>query len=104
MQKVYSHENLAMVQTAKGLLELSDIQTFLKNEFHASGGHVGMEMIPIELWVHNSTDASRAIQILEDQFRHDNDQATWICGKCSEENASSFETCWKCQTEAKRAT
>lgn len=99
MQKVYSHENLAMVQTAKGLLEQDGIQSFLKNEYHAAGGHVGFEMIPVELWVHNSTDAVRAIDILQDQFRLDGDEPAWLCDKCAEENAGSFETCWKCQAE-----
>lgn len=99
MQKVYSHENLAMVQTAKGLLELEGIQSFLKNEYHAAGGHVGFETIPVELWVLKSADAARAVSILEDRFRLDIEQASWLCAKCAEENAGSFETCWKCQTE-----
>lgn len=97
MQRVYSHENLAIVNTAKGLLELNDIQCFIKNEYHAAGGHVGLETIPIELWVHDSEQADHAVSILEKELDPDRKQADWVCRHCGEKNDGSFETCWKCQ-------
>ncbi len=99
MKKVYTHENLTMLQTAKGLLENSGVDCFVKNEFHASGGHVGLESVPLELWVHNSADAETAISLLESELSEQSDKPAWICSKCKEENDGSFETCWKCQTE-----
>lgn len=99
MRKVYTHENLAILQTAKGLLEHNGIDCFVKNEYHASGGHVGLESVPLELWVHNSADAEKAISLLETEFSNSNEKPVWICNKCKEENDGSFETCWKCQTE-----
>ena len=99
MRKVYTHENLTILQTAKGLLEHNGIDCFVKNEYHASGGHVGFESVPLELWVHNTSDAESAVSILEAGLSDSNRKPGWTCNKCNEENDGSFETCWKCQTE-----
>jgi len=99
MRKVYTHENLTILQTAKGLLEHNGIDCFVKNEYHASGGHVGWESVPLELWVHNTGDAESAVSILEIELSDSRKKPLWICNKCNEENDGSFETCWKCQTE-----
>lgn len=87
------------MHTAKGLLELNGISCFLKNEYHASGGHVGWESVPIELWVQDSTAAETAMSILDRELSNSSDKPTWTCSKCKEENDGSFETCWKCQRE-----
>lgn len=97
MRKVYTHENLAIVTSAKNLLELNDIDSFLKNEFHASGGHVGFEAVPIELWVPDDTVAEKAIDILEQELAKSESGEAWDCLNCGEHNEASFETCWKCQ-------
>ena len=99
MKKVYTHENLTMLQTAKGLLEHNGIDCFVKNEYHATGGHVGLGMVPLELWVHSSEDAETAVSLLESELSEQSDKPAWICNKCQEENDGSFETCWKCQAE-----
>lgn len=97
MAKVYSHENLALVHNAKALLELSGIDSEIRNEYHASGGHVGFEAIPIELWVRDATQARRAIEILERELEPDRVGSEWLCQHCGEKNGDSFETCWRCQ-------
>lgn len=99
MRKVYTHENLIILQTAKGLLEHNGIDCFVKNEYHASGGHVGLVSVPLELWVKNTTDAASAVAILKKELSDSNRKPVWVCNKCNEENDGSFETCWKCQTE-----
>ena len=86
-----------ILRSAKGLLELNEIDCFIKNEYHASGGHVGFESIPIELWVQNSDHADKAISILEKELNPTMEKADWECKHCGEENDGSFETCWKCQ-------
>lgn len=98
MPKVYSHENLTMVQTARGLLELNQIECYLKNEYHASGGHVGWTTLPVELWVRDVSQATQAVELLEEKLGEAQEGNAWVCAKCDEENAASFETCWKCQT------
>jgi hypothetical protein len=99
MKKVYSHENLALLHTAKGLLEINGISCFVKNEYHASGGHVGFGSIPIELWVQDDADAETAVSLLERELSNSSDRPMWTCSKCNEENHGSFETCWNCQRE-----
>lgn len=97
MRKVYSHENLTMVTSAKNLLELNNIDCFIKNEFHASGGHVGFEAVPVELWVHNDAERDNAVTLLEKELSAANELPDWTCQHCGEENSGSFETCWQCQ-------
>jgi len=97
MQKVYSHENLTIATSAKNLLELNGIDCFIKNEYHASGGHVGWEAVPIELWVLDTANAEKAVAVLDKEFSSSSDQPDWKCRHCGEENDGSFETCWKCQ-------
>lgn len=99
MKKVYSHENLAIVYSAKGLLELNAIRCIVKNEHYASGGHVGWESVPIELWVQNDADAANAVAILKRELEESSDKSRWTCSSCNEENEGSFETCWSCQKE-----
>ena len=100
MKKVYSHENLMLVTSAKNLLELNGIERFIKNEFHASGGHVGFESIPIELWVHDASQAEKAVSVLEKELSAEHSGQQWACTACGEVNEASFETCWKCQAAA----
>ncbi len=97
MKKVYSHENLAMVHSARNLLELEKIESVIKNEHFGSGGHVGIEAVPIELWVLDDASAEPAIAILEQKLSPTTGQSTWTCQQCGEENTGSFEICWKCQ-------
>ncbi len=100
MKKVYSHENLAILNSAKNLLEIDGIECFIKNEYHASGGHVGWESIPIELWVHDDQQAASAAAILANGFTATSESPEWECLHCGEKNDGSFETCWKCQKVA----
>jgi hypothetical protein len=97
MLKVYSHENLTILYSAKNLLELNNIICFVKNEHYASGGHVGLSTIPVELWVADADDASKALTILEQELGNSRQIPSWQCTNCGEENDGSFETCWKCQ-------
>lgn len=97
MDKVFSHENLAIVNSAKNLLELNNIACFIKNEYHAAGGHVGFSAIPVELWVHDSTQAATAQALLEKELAPDRQSEAWVCEHCGEKNSGSFEVCWQCQ-------
>lgn len=100
MQKVYSHENLAIVNSARNLLELRGINCFIKNEYHASGGHVGLGAVPIELWVYDSGQADNAISILKKELDDSSDKPQWTCSNCGELNDGAFDFCWKCQEPA----
>ena len=97
MQRVYSHENMTILSSAKNLLELNGIDCFIKNEYHASGGHVGWGAVPVELWVYNEQAAERAMSILDKELNQSTDLPDWQCKHCAEWNAATFESCWKCQ-------
>lgn len=99
MKSVYTHENIAMVQNAKNLLENNDIKVVLKNEF-ASGG--AGDLVPTEIWPElcvlddNDHDhAAELLQALSDKSMGED----WICEKCNEHNGAMFEICWNCQSE-----
>jgi len=100
MKKVYSHENLTILTLAKNMLERNGIDCFIKNEYHASGGHVGWEAVPIELWVHDAEKAENAVSILDNELASDKNLPDWKCGNCGEDNDASFESCWKCQRDS----
>lgn len=103
MRKVYSHENLAVLNMAKNVLEHNGIDCFVKNEYHASGGHVGWAAIPIELWVYDSEQEGNAAALLEKELNPCEKRVEWRCKHCDEENDGSFETCWKCQRAPDKA-
>ena len=98
MKLVYTHENTAIVQNARNLLENNHIKTILKNEF-ASGG--AGDLVPNEtwpeLWVLDDADYSRAMQSLAALLAK-TDKPDWVCASCNEPNGAMFESCWNCLT------
>ena len=66
--RVFSHENLAIVHNAKNVLETADIECQIRNEFHGGGGHVGLNIVPIELWVKHDTEISAASKLLTENM------------------------------------
>jgi len=99
MKKVFTHENKMIVENAKNLIEMEGMQTFLKNEF--SSGAMG-ELSPMdtwpEVWVFDDADFDKASTIVKPLLENTSGPG-WVCAHCSEENNSSFETCWNCQHE-----
>lgn len=97
MKLVYTHENIALVQNARNLLENHGIKTTLKNEF-ASGG--AGDLVPSETWpeiaVLDDEDYSRAEALLAALSDKAN-EPDWICQNCKEPNGVMFESCWNCQ-------
>lgn len=97
--RVFSHENLAIVHAAKNQLEAEGIDCLVKNEFHGGGGHVGLNIVPIELWVLQNEDIEKAAALLANNSDSTaGDAPAWPCDECGEENEGSFVVCWKCQT------
>lgn len=92
MQKVYSHENLALVNSAKNLLALKRIDSFIKNEFMGSGGHVGLGAALIELWVFDDSQAAAATSLIEGELINAVEETVWQCTHCGEENEPAVES------------
>lgn len=103
MEKVYTHESIVILQTAKGLLEQNGIKSHIKNEHVGAGGYVGLEIFPLELWV-DSPMAEKAKVILESAFDESAKLPEWICPQCNEKNFASFDGCWKCQRLRERGS
>lgn len=98
MKLVYTHENKIIVDSIRSLLSAKGIESVLRNEF--SGGGAG-ELAPLEtwpeLWVEENT-FDNAKEIVTNLISAPAGPV-WPCKNCGEENESSFEICWKCQTE-----
>lgn len=101
MRKVFTHENVAVLHSARNVLGLSGIESFVKNEhLFTQGARHGIENIFLELWIYNDADYDRAVAIIEDEVVNPEPKGTWICAGCNEENDGSFEVCWNCQAKA----
>ena len=100
MKTVYTHENNALVQNAKNLLENEGIDVVLKNEF-ASGG--AGDLVPNETWpelcVIDENDYEKAVAVLK-SLTDKQDRPDWVCQQCKEPNGAMFESCWNCQENA----
>jgi hypothetical protein len=100
MKMVYSNESILLSSNVKNLVEAQGIKAFIKNEF--SQGAVGeisvFDSWP-EVWITNDKDFERATEIVN-ELQSSNEGEDWVCQKCSEQNASSFEVCWNCGTES----
>lgn len=93
---MYTHENIAMVGSARNVLESAGIDCRLQNQY-AGGGSGELPYVQAwpELWVIEDADYQRACQLLEKVFDAPAG-ADWQCEHCAENNASSFEVCWHC--------
>lgn len=97
MKLLYTHENKIIVENARNCVREAGIESILKNEYSAGG--IG-ELSPLEtwpeLWVHeeNFDKAKEIVEQLTSKVSGEN----WECSKCNEENESTFEVCWNCQS------
>lgn len=98
VQKVFTHENIAIVGTMRSYLEEKAIACELRNEF--SSGVVGD--IPFfdawpELWVANE-DYPLALELISEVQQKASSGADWLCHHCKESNPANFEVCWQCSS------
>jgi hypothetical protein len=95
MKQIYTNENRLLAMNSKNILENAGIVVEIKNE-QTSGSAVPGHQIWLELWV-NDSDYKRSVELLK-SCENDNSK-NWVCAKCNEENAGSFDFCWHCQSE-----
>jgi hypothetical protein len=100
MKLIYTHENIALVGSARNLLDAAGISCVIRNQF--AGGGVGelsyVQSWP-ELWALEDADYGRACACIEDALERA-DAADWCCERCGETNAAAFELCWQCASPA----
>lgn len=95
MKQIYTNENRLLAMNSKNVIENAGIVVEIRNE-HTSGSAIPGHQIWLELWVDDS-DYETAIGLLKSS---ENDESkNWVCAKCAEQNAESFEICWNCQSE-----
>lgn len=98
MKRIYTHDNILVLHSVKNILELNDIESFVKNEdIVPVGARHGIENIFHELWILNDNDYAKANEVINNEVEKNKIQAPWICPNCGEQNEGSFEICWKCQ-------
>ena len=100
MRHIYTHKNIVILHSAKNILALNGITSFVKNE-HAipNGARHGINNIFLELWINDDRDYDKAKDIIENEVDNPAPKESWHCSECNEENDGSFELCWKCNTE-----
>ena len=100
MKLIYTHDNIVALHSAKNILALNSIESFVKNEYTIpNGARHGIENTFLELWITNDQDFSKATSIIEDQLIGPEPKKPWTCSKCDEPNDGSFDFCWRCQSE-----
>lgn len=100
MKKIYTDESVVVLHSAKNILALNSIESFVKNEHTIpNGARHGIQNMFLELWIINDQDFAKASSIIEEQLTDPAPTKPWVCNKCTEENDGSFDFCWKCQTE-----
>lgn len=97
MRHIYTHENIVILHSAKNILALNGITSFVKNE-HAipNGARHGINNIFLELWINDDRDYTKAKDIIENEVDNPVLKKSWQCSECNEENDGSFDLCWKC--------
>lgn len=97
MKHIYTHDNVVILHSVKNLLELNNIESFVKNEHTIPiGAQHGISNTFFELWIVNDQDFDRASAIIEKEIEHPVFKSSWICSSCGEKNEGNFEICWKC--------
>jgi len=99
MVKVYSAEVLALVENMKNVLNMYDIESFIRNQYlSAAVGEIPPHEAWPQLWV-SEQDLERAREIIKDAERDSPEsKEVYICPKCGEEVEGQFAACWNCGT------
>jgi hypothetical protein len=98
MSLVYRNENNLMVHSARNILEVNDINCYLKNEHgNTMGIEFGLSNL-LELWVSDIKDYDKAMLLIKNEVENPTEKPAWNCSGCQEENEGSFEICWSCQS------
>ena len=104
MKRVHTGITLTDTTHLKNLLELSGIDSFIKNTYLGSGaGDLPVFDVSPELWVLDDADVSRAEAVIRDALRPGVTAGEpWRC-QCGETNEAQFAVCWKCGAQDGRA-
>ncbi|MDP2126778.1 MAG: DUF2007 domain-containing protein [Pseudohongiella sp.] len=101
MKHIYTHDNIMVVHSARNVLALNGIESFVKNEHTIPvGANHGINNTFLELWILDDQDYEKASAIIASEIENQAPKDSWVCSSCNEENDGSFEVCWNCQSAA----
>ena len=105
--RVYRAANSAEGHLIKGMLEHNGILVRLFGDGLSSGvGELPADVVQVEIQVQPGYRELARQLIHEYESRGTQAakrMAGWLCPECSEENPSSFDICWKCQSPGGRS-
>ena len=97
MIKVYSNENVMLVEHMKNLLGSNGISSFVKNQNMQSFGVGAGSISWPELWLHDDKLNETAAALIKlHSEKNTAESEMWKCADCSETNEAQFNICWKC--------
>ncbi len=101
MQKLFVSPNLVEVESLKGMLDQTGIQSWINNQHGSSlAGEVPFAEVFPELWVLDNADYTAAQQFLENwRTARPYESTDWACVRCGESHEKDFTSCWNCGSE-----
>jgi hypothetical protein len=100
MKQVFSDHNPLIVGNMFNLMEREGIEVIYRNEYTAgAAGELSPLDAWLEVWILDDAAYDQALAIVK-RAQTAISMRDWVCSHCHEVNASSFEICWKCQTES----
>ncbi|MDF2179496.1 DUF2007 domain-containing protein [Aliiglaciecola sp. CAU 1673] len=100
MVRLFAHEDRFLVWQVKQLLDEKGIPCFIKNEYAigAMGDLSPFDCLP-EVWLTDDEWLPKATEFVYRLHEQPSLLQDWFCRQCGEENAGSFELCWRCGRE-----
>lgn len=91
MKKIFSSQNVSLVNFYKEILEINGIASIVKNYYLTSGiGDLPPNEVVPELWILDDQQYKQAKALLSAEKG-----PPWQC-LCGEKIEGQFEQCWKC--------
>jgi len=103
LERVYTTNDLLQAQLIVDALNAAELPAQLVGDnLWQAAGELAAASIAIQILVH-ADHVNNAKQIVAEYdgalSKTKNAKPDWNCRSCGEENAGSFDLCWKCQTD-----
>lgn len=104
-ERLYTAADLTEAYMLRDLLGQAGIEVFILNE-HVSGalGEIPFTHTYPEIWLQNGDDRRRAKEIVNSYEHANADVGVMVCSHCGEQNPSTFDVCWRCQSALESQT
>lgn len=98
MKKLYTLENLPLINHLKNILENNGIACVVKNLYSSGGAaEIPSAQCPPEIWLLYDSQYSEAEKLLNAYLQPSQlSKKPWKCKHCNEIIEPQFTQCWKC--------